>query len=222
MSDVKQVQIVEDILSANDHLAIENRRILDENDVFGVNIMSSPGSGKTSTIVATQERLKDRLRLSMVDGDIATTIDADRAADAGMQAIQVNTGGTCHLDAVMLSGALRSLKLDETDLMIVENVGNLICPSNFKLGTHISVLIASIPEGADKPYKYPPMYRGVNALIINKIDLMPYIDFDMDYFIKGVEMLNPGLKSFPISCKTGEGIDEWTEWLYQQVTNREK
>lgn len=220
MGDTKQVQIVEEILSANDHLAVENRRMLDEKNVFGINIMSSPGSGKTSTIVATQERLKDRLRLSMVDGDIDTTIDADRAAAAGMQAIQINTGGTCHLDAVMLSGALRTMDLDATDLMIVENVGNLICPSNFKLGTHISVLIASIPEGADKPYKYPTMYRGVNALIINKIDLMPYIDFDMDYFIKGVEMLNPGVKSFPISCKTGEGLDEWAEWLYQQATNR--
>lgn len=215
--DVINVPVVEEILSANDQLAATNRSLLDAHKVFGLNIMSSPGSGKTTTIVATQERLKDRLRLGMVDGDIATTIDADRAAEAGMQAIQINTGGTCHLDAVMLSTALPRMKLDDIDLMIVENVGNLICPSNFKLGTHISVLIASVPEGDDKPYKYPPMYRGVDAVIINKIDVLPYFKFDMDYFIKGVEMLNPGVKSFPISNVTGEGLDAWTDWLYNQV-----
>lgn len=215
--DVIKVPVVEEILSANDQLAVANRELLDANKVFGVNIMSSPGSGKTSTIVATQERLKDRLRLGMVDGDIATTIDADRAAEAGMQAVQINTGGNCHLDAVMVSQGIRSLKLEDLDLMIIENVGNLICPSSFKLGTHISVLIASVPEGADKPYKYPPMYRGVDAVIINKIDVLPYFDFDMDYFIKGVEMLNPGVKSFPISNKTGEGLDDWADWLYEQV-----
>lgn len=217
---VKQVAVVEQILSANDQLADQNRRILDEAGVFAVNIMSSPGAGKTSTIVATQERLKDRLRIGMVDGDIETTIDADRAAAAGMQAVQINTGGNCHLDAVMLSGALRSLRLDEIDLLVVENVGNLICPAGFKLGTHLSVLIASVPEGDDKPYKYPPMYRGVDALIINKIDLLPYIKFNMDYFIKGVEILNPGLTTFPVSCTTGEGLDAWADWLYQQVASR--
>ncbi len=216
----KQVAVVEQILSANDQLADQNRRILDEAGVFAVNIMSSPGAGKTSTIVATQERLKDRLRIGMVDGDIETTIDADRAAAAGMQAVQINTGGNCHLDAVMLSGALHSLRLDEIDLLVVENVGNLICPASFKLGTHISVLIASVPEGDDKPYKYPPMYRGVDALIINKIDLLPYIRFNMDYFIKGVEILNPGLTTFPISCTTGEGLDAWADWLYRQVMAR--
>ncbi|MCA9892830.1 MAG: hydrogenase nickel incorporation protein HypB [Anaerolineae bacterium] len=214
---VIKVPVVEEILSANDQLAESNRSLLDAHHVFGVNIMSSPGSGKTSTIVATQERLKDRLRLGMVDGDIETTIDADRAAEAGMQAVQINTGGNCHLDAVMVAGGLQAMKLDEIDLMIVENVGNLICPSSFKLGTHISVLIASVPEGDDKPYKYPPMYRGVDALIINKIDVLPYFKFDMDYFIKGVEMLNPGLTTFPISCVTGEGVDDWANWLYEQV-----
>lgn len=220
--DVIKVPVVEEILSANDQLATANRKVLDAHRVFGVNIMSSPGSGKTSTIVATQERLKDRLRLGMVDGDIATTIDADRAVEAGMKAVQINTGGSCHLDAVMLANALESLSLDDVDLMIVENVGNLICPSNFKLGTHISVLIASVPEGDDKPYKYPPMYRGVDALIINKIDVLPYFNFDMDYFIKGVELLNPGLKSFPMSAVTGEGVDAWTEWLYEQVAAYQK
>ncbi len=215
--NVIKVPVVEEILSANDQLAAINRSALDAYRVFGLNIMSSPGSGKTSTILATQQRLKERLRLAMVDGDIATTIDADRAAEAGMQAVQINTGGTCHLDAVMLAGALQTLRLDEIDLMIVENVGNLICPSNFRLGTHLSVLIASVPEGDDKPYKYPPMYRGVDAIIINKIDVLPYFRFDMDYFIRGVEILNPGVKSFQISCVTGEGLDDWAEWLYGQV-----
>lgn len=212
-----QVSVVEEILSANDQLAVQNQRLLDDAGVFAINIMSSPGAGKTSTIVATQNLLKDRLRLGMVDGDIATTIDADRAAAAGMQAIQINTGGNCHLDAVMLSTALKEMKLDEVDLIIVENVGNLICPSSFKLGTHRSVLIASIPEGDDKPYKYPPMYRGVDAVIINKVDLLPYVKFNMDYFIAGIEMLNPGVKTFPISCVTGEGLTDWTDWLYEQV-----
>lgn len=220
--NVIKVPVVEEILSANDHLAAANRRILDAHKVFGVNIMSSPGSGKTSTIVATQERLKNRLRLGMVDGDIATTIDADRAAEAGIQSVQVNTGGNCHLDAVMLSQALDVLPLDTIDLLIVENVGNLICPSNFKLGTHLSVLIASVPEGDDKPYKYPPMYRGVDALIINKIDVLPYFKFNMAYFIQGVQMLNPGVTSFPISCTTGEGVDAWAEWLYTQVSHHQK
>lgn len=220
--NVIKVPVVEEILSANDHLAAANRRMLDAHGVFGVNIMSSPGSGKTSTIVATQERLKNRLRLGMVDGDIATTIDADRAAEAGIQSVQINTGGNCHLDAVMLSQALEVLPLDAIDLLIVENVGNLICPSNFKLGTHISVLIASVPEGDDKPYKYPPMYRGVDALIINKIDVLPYFKFNMAYFIQGVQMLNPGVTSFPISCTTGEGVDAWAEWLYTQVSHHQK
>jgi hydrogenase nickel incorporation protein HypB len=216
------VPVVEAILSANDQLALQNRRILDAAGVFAINMMSSPGAGKTSTIVATQRLLKDRLRLAMVNGDITTSLDADRAAAAGMQALQINTGGTCHLDAVMLSAALPELRLDEVDLLIVENVGNLICPSSFRLGTHRSILIASVPEGDDKPYKYPTMYRGVDALLINKIDLLPYVDFNMDYFVKGVEILNPGVTTFAISCKTGEGLADWADWLYTQVSETQR
>ncbi|MCS7071656.1 MAG: hydrogenase nickel incorporation protein HypB [Anaerolinea sp.] len=216
-----QIPVVEQILSANDQLAALNWRKLDEAGVFAINVMSSPGAGKTSTIVATQERLKDRLRLGMINGDIATSFDADRAAEAGMPAVQINTGGDCHLDAVMLSSALDQIDLTGIDLLIVENVGNLICPSSFKLGTHLSVLIASVPEGDDKPYKYPTMYRGVDALIINKIDLLPYVRFDMSRFKAGVEMLNPGVITFSISCVTGEGLAEWTDWLYEQVSRRQ-
>ncbi|MBI5351768.1 MAG: hydrogenase nickel incorporation protein HypB [Chloroflexi bacterium] len=213
-----RVPIVENILNANDHLAEQNRGRIDSAGVFSINIMASPGAGKTSLIEQTLPRLKDKLRVAVVDGDIATSIDADRAANAGAQAaIQVNTGGDCHLDAVMLRGALEQLDLTQFDLLIVENVGNLVCPASFKLGTHKSILIASIPEGDDKPYKYPGMYRGVDALVINKIDLLPYVPFKMDYFKHGVEVLNPGVLTFPLSAKTGEGMDAWVDWLIGQV-----
>jgi len=213
-----RVPIVENILNANDHLAEENRARLKSAGVFSINIMASPGAGKTSLIEQTLPRLKEKLRVAVVDGDIATSIDADRAAQAGAQAaIQVNTGGDCHLDAVMLRGALEQLDLTQFDLLIVENVGNLVCPASFKLGTHKSVLIASIPEGDDKPYKYPGMYRGVDALVINKVDLLPYVPFKMDYFERGVEVLNPGVITFPLSAKTGEGMDAWIDWLVGQI-----
>lgn len=210
----QRIPIVENILSANDRLAEENRARLDAAHLFSVNLMASPGAGKTSLIEQTLPRLKDQLRVAVVDGDIATSLDADRAAAAGAQAsIQVNTGGECHLDAVMLHGALEQLDLTQFDLLIVENVGNLVCPAEFRLGTHKSVLIASIPEGDDKPYKYPGMYRGVDALVINKVDLLPYVPFKMDYFQRGVEALNPGVVTFPLSCRTGEGMDAWINWL---------
>ena len=213
-----RVPIVENILNANDRLAEENRARLESAGVFSINIMASPGAGKTSLIEQTLPRLKNQLRVAVVDGDIATSIDADRAAQAGAQAaIQVNTGGDCHLDAVMLRGALDQLDLAQFDLLIVENVGNLVCPASFKLGTHKSVLVASIPEGDDKPYKYPGTYRGVDALVVNKIDLLPYVPFRMDYFEHGVEVLNPGVITFPLSTKTGEGMDVWVDWLVNQV-----
>ena len=216
-----RVPVVENILNANDRLAEENRARLEAAGVFSINIMASPGAGKTSLIEQTLPRLQDKLRVAVVDGDIATSIDADRAAQAGAQAaIQVNTGGDCHLDAVMLRGALEQLDLTQFDLLIVENVGNLVCPASFKLGTDKSVLIASIPEGDDKPYKYPGMYRGVDALVINKIDLLPYVPFKMDYFERGVEVLNPGVVTFPLSAKTGEGMDAWLDWLMGQVKSK--
>jgi len=217
----QRIPIVENILSANDRLAAENRARLDAAGVFAINLMASPGAGKTSLIEQTLSRLAKRLRVAVVDGDVATSLDADRAAAAGAQAsVQINTGGECHLDAVMFQQALHQLDLSQFDLLIVENVGNLICPANFQLGTHKSVLVASIPEGDDKPYKYPGMYRGVDALVINKIDLLPYIPFKMDYFQRGVEALNPGLVTFPLSCRSGEGLDAWVEWLVQNVKRK--
>ena len=214
----QRIPIVENILSANDRLAEQNRARLDAARLFSVNLMASPGAGKTSLIEQTLPRLKDQLRIAVIDGDIATSIDADRASAAGaLASIQVNTGGECHLDAVMLHGALEQLDLIQYNLLIVENVGNLVCPAEFRLGTHKSILIASIPEGDDKPYKYPGMYRGVDALVINKIDLLPYVPFRMDYFQRGVEALNPGVRTFPLSCRTGEGMDAWLNWLLENV-----
>jgi hydrogenase nickel incorporation protein HypB len=217
----QRISVVERILSANDELAQENKSRLDSANVFAVNLMASPGAGKTSLIEQTLPRLSEKLRVAVIDGDIATSIDADRAAAAGATvAVQVNTGGECHLDAVMLHQALGQIDLATVDMLLVENVGNLVCPAGFRLGTHKSVLIASIPEGDDKPYKYPGMYRGVDALVINKIDLLPYIKFKMDYFQRGVEALNPGLVTFPLSCSTGEGVNAWVEWILDHVKRK--
>ncbi len=214
------IPVVENILSANDRLAAENRAIFDKAGVFAINLMASPGAGKTSLVERTVEGLAGRLRLGVIEGDLASSLDADRAAAAGAAAVQINTGGECHLDAVMLHAALPQLDLKSLDLLIVENVGNLVCPTSFKLGVHCNILIASTPEGDDKPYKYPGSYRGIDALVINKIDLLPYVDFDMQNFRRGVEMLNPGVKTFPLSCRTGEGLDAWLDWLAAQVKNR--
>jgi hydrogenase nickel incorporation protein HypB len=180
--------------------------------------MASPGAGKTSLIEKTILGLQNDFRLAVIDGDIATSLDAERASAAGATAIQINTGGECHLDAVMLNKALQALDLNKINLLIVENVGNLVCPASFKLGTHKSILIASIPEGDDKPYKYPGMYSGVDALVINKIDLLPYVSFNLQYFKRGVEILNPKVKSFELSCQTGEGIYEGLLWIKSLLT----
>lgn len=207
------VPVVEKVLDVNDQIAEENRALLDAHGIFGINIMASPGAGKTSLIEQTVPLLKGKMRVGMINGDLATSWDAERGQAAGAVAVQINTGGNCHLEAHMIRSALQRLPLNEIDLLIIENVGNLVCPAGWKLGTHQNVLVASIPEGDDKPYKYPGMYRGVEVLVINKIDLLPYINFDMERFKKGVEALNPGLTTFEISCRTGEGISAWMEWL---------
>ena len=214
----RRVPVVEKILSANDQIAAANRALLDRSAVFSINLMASPGSGKTSFILQTIRALTGRMRIGVVEGDTApVTIDADKVIAAGMPAVQINTGGDCHLDAVMLQSGLAQLPVDQLDLLVVENVGNLVCPAAFNLGTHANVLIASIPEGDDKPYKYPAIYRGLDVLIINKIDLLPYVPFKMDYFRQGVEMLNPGLATFPLSCATGVGVADWIAWLEHRV-----
>ena len=218
-----RVPVVEKILSANDQVASLNRSRLDAVKVFSVNLMASPGAGKTSVILQTIQALSKDVRIGVIEGDTApVTIDADKVIAAGMPAVQINTGGDCHLDAIMLKEGIDQLPLDQIDLMIVENVGNLVCPAAFTLGTHANVLVASIPEGDDKPYKYPNIYRGLNVLIINKTDLLPYVKFNMEYFRQGVELLNPGLVTFPVSCQTGEGVQAWAGWLREQVNKTRK
>jgi hydrogenase nickel incorporation protein HypB len=213
-----RISVVENILSANDELAARNMAAFDRAGVVALNLMASPGAGKTSLILHTLEALHGRLKLGVIEGDLASSIDTDRARAAGIPAFQINTGGQCHLDAVMVQTAMRELPLESLDLVIIENVGNLICPIEFRIGSHLSVLIASIPEGDDKPYKYPSAYRGVQALVINKVDLLPYVPFRMDYFREGVEALSPGLVTFPLSCRTGEGLAAWADWLVARVT----
>lgn len=211
------IPVVEKILSANDKLAQENLARIDTAGVFAINIMASPGAGKTSLIEQTVRALAGKYHVGMINGDIATSLDADRAAAAGAEAVQINTGGNCHLDAVQLQSALDQLDLDRLDLLIVENIGNLICPAEFKLGTHKNVIVASIPEGDDKPHKYPSMYRGADVLILNKIDLLPYVPFRMDFFSQGVAALNPGVTQFNLSCATGAGLEAWLGWLEGQI-----
>ena len=215
---VKKVPIVKSILSANDRIATTNQDLLNSHGIFSLNIMASPGAGKTSLILKTIQLLSSQYKIGVIEGDTApVTIDSDKMTAVGIPSIQINTGGDCHLDAMMIEEALKQLKLTKLDLIIVENVGNLICPAAFKLGTHLNVLIASVPEGDDKPYKYPAMYRGVDVLILNKIDLLPYITFNQDYFLQGVKMLNPCLQTFLVSCKTTEGISVWTDWLAEHL-----
>jgi len=212
------VPIVESIMNANDQVAAENRAMLDEAGCFGINVMASPGAGKTTTILAIIEALSDKYNIAVIEGDTApVTIDSDKVKAAGVPAVQINTGGSCHLSAPLVTQGLKALDLTDVDLVIIENVGNLVCPSNVKLGTHANVMIASIPEGDDKPYKYPKIYRGLDVMVINKMDLMPYIDFNMKYFLDGLEMLNPGLQNFPISAKTGAGVTAWAEWLEARI-----
>ena len=218
MSQTIHINVVENILVANDQIALENSQILETNGVMAFNIMASPGAGKTSFILKTIERLSDKYRIGVIEGDTSSaTIDADKVSALDLPAVQINTGGDCHLDANMFRSGLKNLPMKALDIVLVENVGNLICPAAFKLGTYKNILVASIPEGDDKPYKYPAIYSAVDALIINKTDLLPYITFNMDYFIDGVRMLNPNLVTFPMSCKTDEGVGAWTDWVDKAV-----
>ncbi len=213
-----ELPVVEQILSANDVIALENRKLLDKHGVVAVNVMASPGAGKTSLILRTIEALKGRLRVGVVEGDVAGRVDADKVAETGTPVVQINTGGGCHLDALQIQAALAQLPLHELDLLLVENVGNLICPTGFALGEHVNMMIANVPEGHDKPIKYPGMFAAVDALVLNKTDLMPYIDFDLNLFRTAVRALNAHAPLFEVSCKTGEGIEAWVEWLYRQCS----
>jgi hydrogenase nickel incorporation protein HypB len=217
-----KVSVVQGILSANDQLAAQNRDQLDQLGICVVNVMASPGSGKTSLILRTLDQLAGRMRVAVIEGDIASTVDADKVATRGVPVVQINTGGQCHLDAPMLRNALAQLPLDQLDLIFVENVGNLICPVDFRLGEDVNVVIASVPEGDDKPYKYPGIFLAVDAVVINKVDLLPYVHFDVAAFRRLVTGMNPGLQILEVSCETGQGIAEWVAWIVEQREKRRR
>ncbi len=212
------IPIVKRIMSANDQIAEENQELLSKKKILTVNVMASPGAGKTSLILRTIENISTQYKIAVIEGDTApVTIDSDKISSLNIPVVQINTGGECHLDALMVRNGIEQLDLSNTDLLIIENVGNLVCPAAFRLGEHFSVVIASIPEGDDKPYKYPNIYRAIQSLILNKTDLLPYVDFNIDYFKKGIKALNPGVAFFSLSCKTGDGFDKWTNWLKTKI-----
>jgi hydrogenase nickel incorporation protein HypB len=210
---MRKVEVITQILNANDLTAKENQMLLKSHHILAVNLMASPGAGKTSLILQTAKALSGRACLGVIEGDVASRIDADKVASADIPVIQINTGGECHLDALTVQKALKTLPLDEIDILVIENVGNLICPVEYRLGEEIRVVVASVPEGDDKPYKYPGIFTAVNAVVLNKIDLAPYVDFKRDAMREGVVRLNPTATIFELSCRTGEGIATWADWL---------
>ncbi len=208
-----KIDIAKRILSANDEVAVENRAFFDSHGILAINIMASPGAGKTSLILATAPRLPADLRPAVIEGDLASSIDTDTLLASGIPAVQINTGGNCHLDAPMVRAALPRLPLDMTSLLFIENVGNLVCPAEFDLGAQAAVVVASVPEGHDKPYKYPGMFAAADAVLLNKADLIAYFDFDVAYFRRGLDMVNPDAPLFVVSCRNGDGLDAWVAWL---------
>jgi hydrogenase nickel incorporation protein HypB len=213
-----KIPIVQQILGANDQIAAENRAALDAAGVYVANVMASPGAGKTSVILATAERLPNRLHAGVIEGDLASSIDAETVAARGLPVVQINTGGNCHLDAPMIRSALPHLPLNKLDVLFIENVGNLVCPADFALGANVNVVVASVPEGDDKTYKYPGMFAAAHAVLLNKYDLLDVFAFKVDYFRRGLEMVNPGVPFFALSCRTGEGMAEWLAWLVERVS----
>lgn len=217
MEKVRIIEIKESIFADNDREADRIREELRRDRTFLLNLMSSPGSGKTTTLLRTIDALKDELRIGVMEADIDSAVDAEKIATTGVRSIQLHTGGMCHLDAGMTEQGLKELGTGDLDLAILENVGNLVCPAEFDTGAVKNAMILSVPEGHDKPLKYPLIFTVCDALIINKIDVLPYFDFDMDKVVEYAHMRNPKLKIFPISAKTGEGVDTWADWLRQQV-----
>ena len=212
-----KIKMVSRILEANDRIAFENRKKFNAADVYVINLMSAPGAGKTSLIEQTIKALHKNLSIGVIEGDIAGTDDAQRIESLGIPVIQINTGSACHLDANMINDVIDDLPLKDLELLVVENVGNLVCPAEFKIGEDMKVMILSVAEGDDKPLKYPLMFQESSALILNKIDLLPYIDADIKKIKQDSLSLNPSLHIFDVSCKTGDGLAHWTEWLQSLV-----
>lgn len=216
-----KISVVKNILEANDRIALENRSLFDENNLTVMNLMSSPGAGKTSLLEKTIDALKDDLALGVIEGDIQSSQDAERIARMNIPVVQINTGGACHLDGNMIRDTFDEFDLGALDLLVVENVGNLVCPAEFKVGEDFKAMILSVTEGDDKPSKYPLMFHESSVLIINKTDLLPYVDCTIERIREEALKINPHLVIFETSCKTGEGLDDWYDWLRQEVRTRE-
>ena len=217
MDTYKIIEVKESVFADNDREAARLRQELKQSGTFLLNLMSSPGSGKTTTLLRTIETLKGELRMGVMEADIDSDVDARRIAEAGVKSIQLHTGGMCHLDAGMTEQGLREIGTDGLDLVVLENVGNLVCPAEFDTGAVKNAMILSVPEGHDKPLKYPLIFTVCDALLINKTDVLPYFDFDMDKVVEYAHRRNPKLEIFPVSAKTGEGMDAWCDWLHRQV-----
>ena len=217
MAEIRVIEVKESVFANNDARAQLLREELKQEKTFLLNLMSSPGSGKTTTLMRTIERLKDKIRIGVMEADIDSSVDAHTISTTGVKTVQLHTGGMCHLDAEMTRQGLEELGTADLDLAILENVGNLVCPAEFDTGAVKNAMILSVPEGHDKPLKYPLIFTVCDALIINKIDVLPYFDFDMEKVVEYAHMRNPNLKIFPICAKTGEGVDAWCDWLAEAV-----
>ena len=215
-----EVKVVRNLLEANERIAQENKKMFSEEKVYVINLMSAPGAGKTTLIEKTVKALKDNWKIGIIEGDIATAIDAERIMSHGIPVVQINTGSACHLDGNMIRDALGEIPLSSLDLLIVENVGNLVCPAEFNIGEDDKVMILSTPEGSDKPVKYPLMFQESSLLLINKIDLTPYIDCDIREMRENAQKVNPKLDIIEISCKTEEGLDKWFAWLSERIERK--
>jgi hydrogenase nickel incorporation protein HypB len=213
-----EIKVVKNILEANEVIASQSRTLFAEKGIYVLNLMGSPGAGKTTLLEQTIEHLKDKNHIAVIEGDIATSRDAERIAHHAIPAVQINTGGACHLDGNMVRGALKEFNLNQIDLLIVENVGNLVCPAEFNIGENDKAMIISVTEGDDKPKKYPLMFQVSTVLLLNKIDLLPYLDFDMERFQGDALKVNPKLKIMAISCTTGEGLDTWFRWIEERAS----
>jgi hydrogenase nickel incorporation protein HypB len=215
-----KIPVVRDILEANDRIAEQNKQIFKENSMLVINLMSSPGAGKTTLLEKSIDALKDDIRIGVIEGDIETARDAERIAAKGVPAVQINTKGACHLDGNMIRDTFNEFNFEELDLLVVENVGNLVCPAEFKIGEDFKVMILSVTEGDDKPGKYPLMFHESKVLLVNKTDLLPYVDCSMEKIIEDSLKINPDLIIFPVSCKTGEGLNDWFKWLKERVEEK--
>lgn len=220
MQDVRIIEVKESVFADNDRDAAALRAQLKAEGTFLINLMSSPGSGKTSTLLSLAKALEGRVRMGVMEADIDSSVDAQAMLEAGVKAIQIHTGGMCHLDADMTRQGLRELGTDDLDLVILENVGNLVCPAEFDTGAARNITILSVPEGHDKPLKYPLMYQTCHLLVVNKIDVLPYFDFDMEKLVEYARKRNPDIEILPISAKTGEGIDRLADWIVNQMQHK--